>query len=153
MSDSEIDSKDLDLLHTLETLTADYQALLASLEEERDALRGRSYEALASATQLKSEVCARIEQRLNDMPMALADWVEAESERNEKVELLHTRLCAVAREAKDFNAVNGKVISRSQQSVRELIGVFNGHDPHALYGAHGATTHGRPGTGPAFVHA
>ncbi len=145
---------DEDVQATLLTLSGLYEALVGTLENERAALRAHSYEQLGQATDQKAALCAEIEARMSALPCPLADLLSsADADNRENLDLLHNNLCEVAREAKDFNAVNGKIISRSQQSVRELIGVINGYEPNALYGAHGTALHGHSSGGPAIANA
>ena len=141
------------LADTLRMLQGLQESLIGTLEQEREALRNRSFELLGKATEQKLAVCQQIEASLQALPAPVADLIDGAPEDSQpELELHHTRLCELAREAKDLNAVNGKIISRSQQSVRELIGALNGHDAHALYGAQGTSARGHAANGPAIAN-
>ncbi len=143
-----------ELLSTIQTLLGLQEALIGTLEQERAALKAQSYTRLGEATEQKSAVCQQIEERLRVLPAPLADLVEqAPAQDRQNLDAHHTRLCALAREAKDLNAVNGKIVHRSQRSVRELIGVLNGHDAYALYGAEGTSARSPDNLGPAIANA
>ena len=143
------------LQSVLESLTGHYEHLLAALDAERDALRVRDATALQLATENKRQLCVDIEALHGQFDTPLRDRIEAQPQPGrEKLELLHTHLCTLAREAQDLNAVNGKIIGRSQQSVRELIGMLHGRDSHALYGAHGVAAAAQPAAaGPSIAQA
>ncbi len=136
------------------TLCGLYESLISTLEQEREALRSRDSHALEESTSRKLAICERIEAQQLALPAAIADLVaQTPADSREKLETAHNHLTGLAREAKDLNAVNGKIISRSQQSVRELIGVLHGQNHHALYGAHGNSARGNTSTGPAIANA
>ncbi len=152
MKQSKFDPEDLS--STLQTLLGLQEALIGTLEQERAALKDQSYSRLGEATERKSAVCQQIEDQLRLLPAPLADLVEqAPADARQNLDAHHTRLCALAREAKDLNAVNGKIVHRSQRSVRELIGVLNGHDAYALYGAEGRSARSPENLGPAIANA
>lgn len=54
-----------------------------------------------------------------------------------ELEQLHTSLLAKADQAQEYNAVNGKIVHRSQQSVRDLIHLISGMDAELLSGNQG----------------
>ncbi|MCP5181149.1 MAG: flagellar export chaperone FlgN [Pseudomonadales bacterium] len=115
-----------------------FQELLDQLETERSALRCRDLGALRDAIDGKATTCSRIERFFDDLPAPLPDLVEGVTgDIRGKLDTLHDKLRELAREAKDSNAVNGKIIHRSQQSARDLIGILGDSQHHVLYGEHG----------------
>jgi len=55
----------------------------------------------------------------------------------DKLESLHTLLMTLAWEWRHYNAVNGKVIDRSRQSVAELARTLSGTNADSTYTARG----------------
>ena len=135
-------------------LTDDFTGLLTALENEQRALRCRDAEQLAAAAEHKQALCRTIEQKATLFPHALADQIDAlPADAQAELRPRHKTLMRLAREAQDFNAVNGMVIQRSQQSVRELIGIVSGLERDALYGAHGAADPAASAAGTAIARA
>jgi flagellar biosynthesis/type III secretory pathway chaperone len=122
----------------IEYLSTQFQELLNCLERERTALRRRDLESLHDATEAKARTCAGIEAALCTLEAPLPDLIDrVDSPAHEKLDALHTNLRELAREAQDSNAVNGKIIHRSQQSVRDLIGILGDTHRDVLYGEQG----------------
>jgi len=64
----------------------------------------------------------QLNRALNGTPLRSALPPQLASGERDKVEPLHTLLTTLAWECRHYNAVNGKVIHRSRQSVAELAG-------------------------------
>ena len=123
------------------TLTELSARLAELLKTEKDALVDRDLEALAQLTDKKQHLCTQIERQLREMgPEPLSQRIAAlpEAERS-RLDPLHKTLVERARQTQDFNAVNGKIVRRSQQSVRELLNLMSGTDSGPLYGQQGHT--------------
>ena len=67
------------------------------------------------------------------------------------LEQRHSLLLQQATNAKEYNAVNGKIIQRSQQSVQALIQLTSGVADELIYSERGETQ-GTPG-GSSFAQA
>ena len=119
-------------------LTTLFSELLNCLEAERGALRKRVLDALHDATEAKARTCANIEAALGEVGAPLSDLIAGVDDASRpRLDALHRTLKELAREAKDSNTVNGRIIHRSQQSVRELIGILGDNHQDELYGEHG----------------
>jgi flagellar biosynthesis/type III secretory pathway chaperone len=77
------------------------------------------------------EPCALLHQVPSDELRKLvpAEW--------DNLEAPHTLLTTLARECRHYNAVNGKVIDRSRQSVAELARTLSGTNADSTYTARG----------------
>ena len=117
-------------------------ALKDVLAKERQCLADRDLEVLAQATQAKTALCAQIDAAVASLGPApiseqLANLDPAEADA---VRPLHSTLIALAQANRDYNAANGKIVHRSQQSVRELINMLSGSEAEVLYQQSGQTT-------------
>jgi flagellar biosynthesis/type III secretory pathway chaperone len=122
----------------IQTLIEQFQELLSCLEQERLALRRRDLTSLHAASEAKARVCAVIEAALGRFGEPLPDLIAAfHGEESKRLDVLHGNLRELAREAQDSNAVNGKIIHRSQQSVRDLIAILGDTHRDVLYGEQG----------------
>ncbi|MEZ5558418.1 MAG: flagellar protein FlgN [Pseudomonadales bacterium] len=137
-----------DLEVSLRTLTAFSERLVEILQEERQALVDRSLPALGRITDAKLRACADLEHAVDVLgPVPLRERIaELPESARAKLEPLHTRLIELARLTQEYNTVNGKIVRRSQQSVRELINLMSGKDTELLYGDQGHTVASRQGT-------
>jgi flagellar biosynthesis/type III secretory pathway chaperone len=137
-----------DLRGNLTELVELSQALCEILLAERAALTERSPQALAEALDRKAELCRRIERSGRALGTeALTAQIASRSGREREVlEPLHKSLLIAAETAREYNAVNGKIVKRSQQSVRELIHLISGMDAELLYGEQGQTLATAQGT-------
>jgi len=122
--------------------------LVELLKVEKDALVDQDLEALAQLTENKQQLCAQVEQQLQavgpePMSQRIAGRPEAERKR---LYPLHKTLIELARQIQDYNAVNGKIVRRSQQSVRELLNLMSGTDNGPLYGQQGHALGSAQGT-------
>ena len=123
-------------IHTLIEVSTE---LVNLLKAEKDALVDQDLEALAQLTETKQQLCAQIEQQLQEVgpePMSQRIAGRPEAERR-RLDPLHKTLIEFARQIQDYNAVNGKIVRRSQQSVRELLNLMSGTDNGPLYGQQG----------------
>ncbi len=135
-------------------LTELFSQLLDCLEGERSALRARSLNNLHDATEAKARACASIESALAALGAPLAELIEkAEAPSRTRLDALHRQLRELAREAKDSNAVNGRIIHRSQQSVRDLISILGDNHQDELYGEQGVFRSSHSGRGSAIAQA
>jgi flagellar biosynthesis/type III secretory pathway chaperone len=135
-------------------LTELFSQLLDCLEEERGALRTRSLTALHAATEAKSLACAGIESALTGLGAPLVELIEkVDAASRTRLDALHRQLRELAREAKDSNAVNGRIIHRSQQSVRDLINILGDNHQDELYGEHGVFRSSLSGRSSAIAQA
>lgn len=119
-------------------LIGQFQELLSCLEQERSSLRRRELISLHDATEAKARVCANIESAMTAFGEPIPDLIAraAKADRS-RLDALHNTLRDLAREAQDSNAVNGKIIHRSQQSVRDLISILGDTHRDVLYGEQG----------------
>ncbi len=131
------------LRHTLEALVDQFTRLKQTLADEGDALSHRDPDALLNAAGEKHACAVQIGQleeqlardsRGTPLRALLAD---CEPSEREILEPLHTSLMTLAWECRHYNAVNGKVIHRSRQSVAELARILSGTDADSTYTARG----------------
>ena len=129
------------LRNCLVALIADSAELCELLLAERQALVGRDSQRLQQIIDAKRSKCADIERQtraLGDTPLA-EQIRSADPGAIPELEHLHTSLLAKADQAQEYNAVNGKIVHRSQQSVRDLIHLISGMDAELLSGNQGQT--------------
>jgi flagellar biosynthesis/type III secretory pathway chaperone len=117
---------------TAQDLQASLVELEALLEIERQALKARDLALLQSNTEAKEAVVNELKQ--------LATRAAADRSTLPQGELLHKSMLDLARQVRDSNLVNGKILHRSQQSVREAINVLSGKTLDGLYGHSGQPT-------------
>ncbi len=128
---------------TLEQLIEQFALLKQVLADESDALERRDPDALLSAAGTKHECAVQIGQledqlrrSLNGTPLRTT-LSRLDPEERDKLEPLHTLLTTLAWECRHYNAVNGKVIHRSRQSVAELARILSGTNADSTYTARG----------------
>ena len=122
-------------------LDAAYEALEALLESERAALIHRDLAAIEQISSAKREHCgqlALLQRQYNQTPSLVRD-------------VDHDRLQHKAAKCLELNAVNGKIIQRTRQSVDELLQVLRGSETEPLYAANGSTQ--ASSNGSAFARA
>ena len=137
-----------DLSRHLTDLISSTQSLCSLLLQERDALISRDHQQLQQILEQKREICSAIDQHsqaLGPVPLSeqLADCPDAQ---RQELDRLHTSLLEQADLAQEYNAVNGKIVHRSQQSIRDLIHIISGTDAELLYGHQGQTMASAQGT-------
>ena len=133
------------LKDTLALLVDEFARLQDILSNESDALVRRDADALLAAAGAKHD-CAvaigRLEDRLSAAVAgaSLRDVLkQAPAAERAELEPLHTSLTTLAWACRHYNAVNGKVIHRSRQSVAELARILSGTDADSTYTARGTT--------------
>ncbi len=111
------------------------------LQLEREALRRRDVEQLAELAEAKRQLCEQI-----------AAFPQTGMEAGVASDADHKKFCALLTEVRDFNLVNGKILAKSQQFVREAITVLSGKTLDGLYGHSGQPTTDKD-SGPAIARA
>jgi flagellar biosynthesis/type III secretory pathway chaperone len=132
--------------------------LLDVLARERQALVNRALPELDGITAEKARLCSNLDAAVADLgPIPLRRQIDAfPSSRRQTLEPMHQRLLDLAAETQKCNAVNGKIVHRSQQSVRELMHLMSGTDTDPLYSSQGYRSQGPSlgsTTGPAITKA
>ena len=137
-----------DLTSTLKALIGSSDSLCKLLLQEREALISRDSQLLQQIIDAKRDVCSCIEADTRRLgPTPLPEQIEAaDSVHAQELDVLHKSLLALADKAQEYNAVNGKIVHRSQQSVRDLIHLISGMDAELLYGNQGQTMASAQGT-------
>jgi flagella synthesis protein FlgN len=132
-----------DVQSTLEQLIEQFSLLKTILADESDALERRDPDALLTAAGTKhacavqiGQLEAELDRSLDGTPLRSLLTLIGREERG-KLEPLHTLLTTLAWECRHYNAVNGKVIHRSRQSVAELARILSGTDADSTYTARG----------------
>ncbi len=137
-----------DLKIVLNALVVDSGELCELLLAEREALISRNSPMLQQTIDAKRDVCNRIEAETGRLgPVSLAEQIQAADPAHvQELDRLHKSLLKLADQAQEYNAVNGKIVHRSQQSVRDLIHLISGMDAELLYGNQGQTMASAQGT-------
>lgn len=127
--------------------------LLDALRRERQALVARTLPELEHITTEKARLCQELDSVLARLgPPPLGERIAALPHPwRERLEAGHRRLGELAAQTQKCNAVNGRIVHRSQQSVRELMHLMSGTDTDPLYSAQGYRAQGNslsrtPGT-------
>ncbi|HEX7035348.1 MAG TPA: flagellar export chaperone FlgN [Pseudomonadales bacterium] len=138
---------------TLNDLERFTEELLEVLHDERQALVTRSLPDLERLTAEKARLCQQLDAAVAGLgALTLDQQIGAlPAPCRGRLEPRRERLRELAAEVQKCNAVNGKIVHRSQQSVRELMHLMSGTDTEPLYSAQGyraqGTSLGRsPGT-------
>lgn len=127
-----------DIEQQVSRLLGALQELLSEIATERDCLANRDADQLADSTRRKALLIEQVNQRTAELPAPLPELVaKATGDQRRKLEAHHTSLIELAEQAKDSNAVNGKIIARSQQSARELLAMMTASETAGLYGSSG----------------
>lgn len=127
------------MLHQLTALQRLYAQLLPILTAEREALTTIDTEGLSAAVADKQRLLSEIHDATRALgPLRISAQIAnaPEAERKSLEEVAAT-LKHLATEAQESNRVNGKVVARSQKSLRELMAVLHGQQPESIYGEHG----------------
>lgn len=132
--------------------------LLDVLQRERRALVERTLAELDGLTAEKARLCSALDAAVAELgPTPLRRQIdEFPPSRRQVLEPVHQRLVELAAETQKCNAVNGKIVHRSQQSVRELMHLMSGTDTDPLYSSHGYRSQGPSlgrAPGPAITKA
>lgn len=134
--------------HKIRILTALTERLTELLAAERNALSERDLTSLADITENKVIVCKQIEAATHILgPESLSSQIaNFDDTERATLEPLHKRLVSACEKSREYNAVNGKIVHRSQQSVRELIKLMSGTETELLYEESGQTRAKAQGT-------
>jgi flagellar biosynthesis/type III secretory pathway chaperone len=137
----------------METLQGYFQDLLDILEQERAALTAHDGSALDACVARKNDLCQQLAQALQASPEISARIsannadvdthpasLQEASPAPPELDVDHKILLELAAKARDSNLVNGKILHRSQQSVREILGILSGKSLDGLYGQSGQQT-------------
>ena len=128
------------------TLQTYFQDLLEILQQERAALTAHDGTALDTVVARKNELCQQLSSALQASPGISArinasnPSADTEGEVPSELDADHKLLLELAASARDSNLVNGKILQRSQQSVREILGILSGKSLDGLYGQTGQQT-------------
>ena len=135
------------LYQRLQALQQLYLKLLPVLAAERSALTTIDTDGLGSAVSEKQQVLSEIHDATRALgPQRISVQIAgAASTERPALEELAASLKHLATEAQESNRVNGKVVARSQKSLRELMAVLHGQQPESIYGEHGEPRHLRAG--------
>lgn len=124
-----------------ERLIALFAALQEALISERAALQEDDAQALQTAVEAKQANLSAIHEtapdlRLDELGALIAALAPAD---RKEAELRHNLLVQQAAAAKEYNAVNGKIVRRSQQSVQGVLSLMTGTDDALTYSERGDT--------------
>ncbi len=127
------------LTHQLDQVGTLLATLAEALDAERQALAGHNSIALGTATQSKQQILDQLEPLASRLvaPQTSASIAALPAVSKAKVETHHKAVMTAARHAKDSNAVNGKIVTRSQQSLLELVHFMTGNTTAPTYSERG----------------
>ncbi|NKB98054.1 MAG: hypothetical protein GKR90_06095 [Pseudomonadales bacterium] len=112
------------------------EAMDETLSQERRALETRDVEVLTDCSNEKLRLCQAL--AAPEFSESLATSIqELEDDERTECELQHTNLLAQLTQIRDSNLVNGKILNRSQNSVREILHLLSGRSLDGLYGESG----------------
>ena len=118
--------------------------LFETLRGERQALVARALPELERLTAEKARLCRQLDAaaaRLGPAPLGEQIAALPPTSRG-RLEPKHQLLHELAARTRKWNAVNGKIVHRSQQLVRELMHLMSGTDTDPLYSAQGYRAQG-----------
>ena len=121
---------------TLEELNNLLDTIQTVLLEEREALENRNVESLSQCTEQKNLVLESLSATKFGTDLQ-AKIQELPEEQRTECETVHTETLSRLKEIQDFNLVNGKILNRSQNSVREILHLLSGRASDGLYGESG----------------
>ena len=121
---------------TLEELNNLLDTMQTVLLEEREALENRNVESLSQCTEQKNLVLESLSATKFGTDLQ-AKIQELPEEQRTECETVHTETLSRLKEIQDFNLVNGKILNRSQNSIREILHLLSGRAPDGLYGESG----------------
>ncbi len=153
----------LPLQTMLGDLKTQFAELLVVLRQETQILAARDLDALGEICELKAHITHTIRTLEHDLAASVVQpshaqpsdsaesWltrrIAAEPQATrQKLEPLHTELRLVMVECREQNAVNGKIVHRSQQSMQELMKIVNGTAGDSLYTSQGTAPISGDGT-------
>jgi flagellar biosynthesis/type III secretory pathway chaperone len=136
--------------YDLDHLSALFTDLLSMLDQERLALISHDGVSLDDCVAKKHALCKTIDQYVRAAPelasiMAAAANPETDANATLELDADHKSLLDLVITARDSNLVNGKILHKSQQSLREILGILSGKSLDGLYGQSGQQTATGPG--------
>ena len=142
-------SKDIAELSVLMT------QLIDVLAEERRCLTSRDSDQLQHCVSRKEALCQQINAKLKADESLLSSLSAPAETTGTPADLApdHKKLIELAVTARDSNLVNGKILHRTQQSVREILGILSGTSLDGLYGQSGEQTGAGSSTSRSGVYA
>lgn len=115
----------------LERLLPLLNHLVTVLGEERSALEARDANRITETSERKNMLATELARVQAELPGGLpAAFPEAEP--------VHSSVRSLLAECHHQNLVNGRIVRRSQQSIRELARILTGHEAEPLYDARGS---------------
>ena len=136
-------------------LEEQFHTLIALLENEREALINHEADALHRGVTEKNELCQQVAASLaSPAGMMLAQAISGQAAGKPPTD--HENLDVLVnliRSARDANLVNGKILHRSQQSIREILTILSGKTLDGLYGHTGQQNSASPTGGNAIAQA
>jgi flagellar biosynthesis/type III secretory pathway chaperone len=108
-------------------------ALRDTLEDERAALIARNLDDITSTSDRKNALATELAQLQSELERRGIDPTGTSSNRDPVHDSVRTLLAA----CHEQNLVNGRIVRRSQQFVRELARILTGHEAEPLYDARG----------------
>ena len=126
------------------------QQLLQLLEDEQTAMEARNRQALADIVNAKTDCINQIEHQAQsryqlleslERPVNEAEWRSLIEEQGDKeIQANWENLIETLEQCRHSNEVNGRLISRGQQTLHYLLSVMRGQlNPPSLYNQRGAT--------------
>lgn len=115
------------ILERLEPLLTE---LVGVLGEERAALEARDADRITELTVRKDSLATELARVQAELPAGSTGFTEAEP--------VHSSVRSLLAECHHQNLVNGRIVRRSQQSIRELARILTGHEAEPLYDARGS---------------
>jgi len=100
-----------------------------ALEAERSALIARDLDDITSSSDRKNTLAAELSRVQAELAVRNVDLTKSEA--------VHKSVRTLLAECHEQNLVNGRIVRRSQQSVRELARILTGHEAEPLYDARG----------------
>ena len=121
---------------TLEEFNELIDAMQTVLLEERSALEQRDADSLAACTEQKNTLCEHLAAAKFGSALKIQIGELPDAERSE-CESVHRETLSKLKCLQDSNLVNGKILNRSHNSIREILHLLSGRAPDGLYGESG----------------
>jgi len=143
--------------HTPESqLESLLRSLLEQLQLERQALITRDARGMEETAAAKAVLCSNIKVLYEAQPQLLANLSKDTTPSGLSSDTDHKTLLELASATKDYNLVNGKILNRTQQSTRVLLGILSGKsidEIDGIYNPSGQSASNAETSGPAFARA
>ena len=133
-----------------------FAALITLLHDERETLIQHDGARLEMLSAQKLQLCNQISQELKQDPALgkkIAQAAAPTAATDTQFDPRHVLLAQLATRARDYNLVNGKILHRSQQSIREILGIISGQSIDGLYGQSGQQDAKANSSSGAFIRA